>query len=371
VQLTRRKLLWGGAGAVLLGAAGYKLLRGFDDDPNESSANAIPERLRNTALDVHVHVMGVGTGGTGCWMHDEMQSSIQARAGLWNLRLSLRQPDLDQAYVAYLLSRIERAGFLKQVVVLAQDYTHTERGERDTAHTPFYTPNDYVAQLAREPASGGRFLFGASIHPYRPDALDELDRVAEMGALVVKWIPNVQVIDLTDPRCRAFYRRMAEHKIALLPHVGDEQAMFVAGQQYGGPRGLVTALEEGVTVIAAHIASLGERDGQSNFETLAEMFPKWPNLYADTSALTLFTRWRTLLRAAERTDLHARLVHGSDFPLPPAATLFLGQVPLGRWWNSWKRENIFRRDFEIKQGLRLPEEILARGYQVIPRLKSA
>lgn len=371
MKFSRRKLLIGGASALAFGAAGYKLLRGFDDDPNESSANAIPERLRNTALDVHVHVMGVGTGGTGCWMHDEMQSSIQARAGLWNLRLSLSQPDLDQAYVAYLLSRIERAGFLKQVVVLAQDYTHTERGERDTAHTPFYTPNDYVARLAREHPE--RFLFGASIHPYRPDALDELDRVAAMGALVVKWIPNVQVIDLTDPRCRAFYRRMAQHKIALLPHVGDEQVLSITWrQQYGDPRGLVTALEEGVTVIAAHVASLGEREGRRNFDWLAEMLREWPNLYADTSALTLFTRWRVLLELTERDDLHAKLVHGSDFPLPPAATLFFGRVPAGRWWNAWKRENIFRRDFEIKRALGMPDAMYARGYEVlVPRIAAA
>ena len=76
-----------------------------------------------------------------------------------------------------------------------------------------------------------------------------------------------------------------------------------------------------------------------------------------------------LVRLAERTDLHARLVHGSDFPLPPASTLFFGRVPLGRWWNSWKRENIFRRDFEIKQALGLPPEIYTRGYEVLaPRL---
>lgn len=366
MALTRRKLLIGAAGAAVLGAGSYKLLRGFEDDPAEDLARAIPARLRNAALDVHVHVMGVGTGATGCWMHDEMQSSIQARAGLWNLRLSLRQPDLDQAYIAYLEERIRRAGFLKQVVLLAQDYTHTERGARDVAHTPFYTPNDYVAALA---PWNRRFLFGASIHPYRPDALDELDRVAEQGAVLVKWIPNVQAIRLDDPRCRAFYRRMAQHKIALLPHVGDEQAMFVAGQEYGDPRTLAAALEEGVTVIAAHVASLGERDGRSNLELLAEMFPRWPNLWADTSALALLTRWRELLRIAERTELHARLVHGSDFPLPPAATFFLGRIPLARWWNAWKRENIFRRDFEIKQALGLPPEIYTRGYDLLaPRL---
>jgi predicted TIM-barrel fold metal-dependent hydrolase len=239
------------------------------------------------------------------------------------------------------------------------------RRERDEGRTPFHTPNDYVAQLARK---HGEFLFGASIHPYRSDAIEELDRAAEQGAVLVKWIPNVHAIRLEDPRCRAFYRRLAHHGIALLSHVGDEQALFVAGQEYGDPRTLAAPLEEGVTVIAAHAGSLGEREGRSNLERVLELFPKWPNLYADTSALTLVTRWRALLQLAERTDVHARLVHGSDFPLPPTSTLFLGRVPLSRWWNAWKRENILRRDFEVKLALGLPEEIFTRGYQALRRV---
>jgi len=306
--------------------------------------------------------MGVGTGGTGCWMSEAMRLSRNARIGMWNLRLRLDQPALDQAYTRYLLSRIRSAGFLKQVVLLAFDWTHTQRGERDEAHTPFHAPNGYIAQLARQ---HGEFLFGASIHPYRPDALDALDRVAEEGAVLVKWIPNVQAIRLADTRCRVFYRRLAQHRLALLVHVGDEQALFVAGQEYGDPRTVVAPLEEGVTVIAAHVASLGERDSRVNFDWLAELFPKWPNLYADTSALTLFTRWRVLLRLAEHTELHPRLVHGSDFPLPPTSTLFLGRTSMSRWWNAWRRENILRRDFEIKQALGLPADIYTRGYQLL------
>ena len=77
---------------------------------------------------MHVHVLGVGTGGSGCWMHDDVRTSIQARAGFWNLRLRPDQPDLDQAYVAYLKGRIGSAGFLKQVVLLAQDYAFGRDG---------------------------------------------------------------------------------------------------------------------------------------------------------------------------------------------------------------------------------------------------
>ena len=365
--LSRRKLLIGAAGAVALGVGGAKLLHGFDDDPGEDFTRTLPVGLRGTALDVHVHVLGSGTGGTGCWMSEAMRRSIPLRAGLWNLGLSLSQPDLDQAYVAYLRSRIHGAGFLRQVVVLAMDAAYTETGERDLAHTGYFTPNEYIARLAREYPE---FLFGASVHPYRPDALDELDRVAAAGAVLVKWIPNVQGMTLTDARCRAFYRRMAELRLVLLCHAGDEQALSIAGQEYGDPRRLAAALEEGVTVIAAHVASLGEREGRSNFDLLADMFPRWPNLYADTSALTLITRWRVLQRVAERTGIHTRLVHGSDFPLPPAGTMFFGRMALGRWWGAWKRENLLRRDFELKQALGLPEEIYRRGYAVLaPRLE--
>jgi predicted TIM-barrel fold metal-dependent hydrolase len=365
MRMNRRKLLGASAGAVAAGAAGLKLLRGFAGDPGADFA-ALPESLRRTALDVHVHILGVGTQSSGCWMSEAMRGSLQARAGLWNLGLRLGHTDLDARYVEYLRTRLHAAGFLKQAVILAQDFVYSEIGEKQPDHTPFYTPNDYVATLARQHSE---FLFGASIHPYRPDALEELERAAALGAVLVKWIPNVQAIDLTHARCRRFYRRLAERKIALLAHVGDEQAMFIAGQEFGDPRRLVAPLEEGVTVIAAHAASLGEREGAHNFEHLAALFPRWPNLYADTSALTLITRWRKLIELAERVDVHGRLVHGSDFPLPPAATMYVGRIPAGAWWNAWKRENIFRRDFEIKQALHLPEEIYTRGYQVLaPRL---
>ncbi|HEV8383905.1 MAG TPA: hypothetical protein VGQ11_03460 [Candidatus Acidoferrales bacterium] len=368
MKLTRRRLLIGSASALALGAAGYKLLRGFADEPSAEVLAFLPPGLRGTALDVHVHILGSGAGGTGCWMHEEMRRGFNVRAGMWNLGLSVNQPDLDAGYVTYLLTRIHGAGFLKQVAALAQDYAYTPAGQRDTAHSPFFTPNDYVARLA---AAHPEFLFGASIHPYRADALEELDRVVALGAVLVKWIPNVHGIDLRDPRCRAFYRRLAGHKIPLLVHSGDEQAMAIAGQEYGDPRRLVAPLEEGVTVIAAHVASLGARDGRTNFEHLLALFPSWPNLFADTSALTLITRFRVLRQVAEHTEIHARLVHGSDFPLPPAASLFLGRIPFADWRQAWIRENPLRRDFLIKQAYRLPEAIYTRGYEVLaPRLRN-
>jgi uncharacterized protein len=368
MKLTRRKLLAAG-GALAVGAAGYRLLRGFEDSPAENFFETLPAALIGRVLDIHVHLLGVGTGGSGCWMHPRMRRSVQVRAGLWSYRLSLSDPELDQRYVHYLLTRIRSAGFLRQAVVLAKDWTCTAAGEADHEHTPFYVPNEYAARLAR---AAPELLFGASIHPYRPDALEALDRATEDGAVLVKWLPNTQGIDLRDPRSRAFCRRMAELRMPLLVHSGEEGATFAATQELGDPAHLVAPLEQGVTVIAAHLASYGQTAGEPNLERLVRMFPRWPNLFADTSALTLITRWRALLDLAGRTELHSRLVHGSDFPIPPAATLFFGRMGLGDWWRAWRRENPFRRDFEIKWALGLPPEIFTRGYELLaPRLHSA
>lgn len=343
-------------------------MRGFEDDPLDDPTTDLPSHLVRTALDIHCHVLGVGTGGTGCTMHPRMRSSIQVRAGLWNYRLSLGQPDLDQAYISYLLSRSRSAGFLKQIVLLAMDAFCDSDGRRDLNRTPFFTPNDYIARLAEEHPE---FLFGASVHPYRRNALAELDRVAALGAVLVKWIPNVQGIDLTDAQCRAFYRRLAALHMPLLVHVGYEGAVFVVSQELGDPRRLTAPLEEGVTVIAAHAACAGQTDGRDNFDWLLEMFPRWPNLYADTSALTLLTRTHCLPRLIEHPEIFPRLIHGSDFPLPPTATLFLGRMPLGSWWHTWLLENPLRRDFEIKRALGLPDDVLTRGYTVLaPRLRA-
>ncbi len=67
MKLSRRRLLLGSASAVVLGAGGYKLLRGLEDEPLPEVSQSLPAALRGTALDVHVHILGTGAGGTGCW----------------------------------------------------------------------------------------------------------------------------------------------------------------------------------------------------------------------------------------------------------------------------------------------------------------
>jgi predicted TIM-barrel fold metal-dependent hydrolase len=205
------------------------------------------------------------------------------------------------------------------------DRAHHPDGTPDPARTEFHVPNDYVLEAAaRFPDI---FVPVASIHPARKDALEELERCAAKGVRLLKWLPNAQAIDPADPRYDAFYRRMQELGVVLLTHAGEEKAVAVKdAQALGNPLRLRRPLDLGVTVIVAHCASLGrnadlDHPGKTaaNFDLFLRLMdePKYEGrLYGDLSAITQVNRLPRPLRTLLARDLDARLLNGSDYPLP-------------------------------------------------------
>ena len=113
----------------------------------------------------------------------------------------------------------------------------------------FYVPNDYVLALAGQHSE---FIPAISIHPARPDALEELERCLNAGAAMLKILPNCQNIDCNDSRYKRFWERMAEAGLPLLAHTGGEHTLPVVRPDLAAPHTLKLPLECGVTVIAAH-----------------------------------------------------------------------------------------------------------------------
>src|SRR5438309_7435390 len=144
------------------------------------------ERGASTArpVDMHVHVVGNGTGGTGCWLrvgrwHRPLAALMLRHIGLPRDAMT---GDLDRLYVERLLEQV-RGSSLGAAVILAQDLVRDERGDPVEAVGSFYVPNDYVLNLARRHPE---FLPAVSIHPARADALEELDRCLAGGAVMMK-----------------------------------------------------------------------------------------------------------------------------------------------------------------------------------------
>jgi mannonate dehydratase len=161
------------------------------------------------------------------------------------------------------------------------------------------------------------------------DAADEVHRVAEAGAVAVKWLPNAQRFDPASAACDSFYRAMTQRGLVLITHAGYEMAVESAdAQRFGDPLRLRRALDAGVQVVVAHCASSGtypdgdDPDGApvSAFDLFLRLMdtPEYHGrLFGEISAVTLFNRVGGVLRRLlERTDLHDRLIHGSDYPLP-------------------------------------------------------
>jgi predicted TIM-barrel fold metal-dependent hydrolase len=229
------------------------------------------------------------------------------------------------------LSRLlENSTRVQQAVVLALDGVVDGRGELDRERTELYIPNDFLADQCRR---HDNLLFGASVNPLRRDALERLDAVAADGAVLLKWLPSIQGADPADRRFIPFYRRLAELRLPLLCHTGEEESFTRADNALADPARLRLPLEQGVTVIAAHCASNGRNDGEHNLARLLPLFAEFPNLYADISALTLANRLGHLQRVLGHPELHDRLLYGSDMPLPCTGltTPWLQLFSIGFW----------------------------------------
>mgnify|MGYP002637259051 CR=1 FL=1 len=139
---------------------------------------------------------------------------------------------------------------------------------------------------------------------------------------------NIQNIDPSDRSYAVYYDRLVALDLPLLTHVGDEDSFSKTNNALGDPRRLKLPLERGVRVIAAHVASSGESEGQDNVERLLEMMPIYPNLMADISTLTQFNRRRHLSKVLNDPRLKGRLMYGTDYPLTNTPMVTPLQYPL-------------------------------------------
>lgn len=351
----------------------------------EAWAGLDPSRV----WDCHVHLFAAGSDG-----------GIDDGQGRWHWPLVAAQqvffrnavcagPEAGaEAFAAAYLARLDAllmampAGF--KVLLLGLDARHDESGRPRREQSHVWIGNDYCAKVAG--ARPGRVEWAASIHPYRPDAAEELARVRALGARAVKWIPAAQGIDPGAARCDRFYEALAASGLPLITHAGAERAA-PGDDELGNPLCLRRALEHGVRVVVAHCATMGEgRDLDrgpagpwvENFALFERLMddPRYQGrLYGDLSALPQSARAgaplrRILERGREGGDWSARLLSGSDYPLPGIMPLYSPRGlaadglldpaavdPL----KAIRRHNPLLFDFVIKRHLALGGRRLAKG----------
>ena len=315
-------------------------------------------------IDWHVHVAGLGYGDSGNFANEEMQNNYRFKFFLnWmNVSEEELEENGDQILIKKLNDKITQSKYIDQAIVLALDGVIDEKTKTlDKTHTQVYIPNEYVAsQTAKYPD----LLFGASINPNREDSLELLEEVNRQGAVLIKWIPNIMYIDPSDEKFIPFYKRMAELKILLLTHTGMEKSFASAKDHFADPRLLELPLKCGVTVIAAHIATTGESDGQDNFERILPMFDEYPNLYTDISSLTQLNKLGYLAKAIKHPGLTDRMIFGTDWPLqsfPLVSPWYhINHIGIKNAWRVSSYENKWDRDIKLKEAFGVPHAAFIR-----------
>jgi len=338
-------------------------------------ADVDPARL----VDYHTHVAGIGTGGTHnlvnpkmrTWRHPFHRLKFAVYLSAAGVE-DMERADLE--FAARLVSLVRHMEPHGKHRLLAFDKNYNRDGTVNSAKTEFYVPNEYVFALAGQHPD--LFEPVISVHPYRRDAVDELERWAGRGGRMVKWLPNAMGIDPADEACDPFYRKMKGLGLVLLSHGGEEKAVEAEeDQRLGNPLLLRRALDHGVKTIVAHCAGLGynedlddpARKRAHNFHLFMRLMEDKRYvglLFGDISAMTQFNRLgEPLSTVIGRADLHDRLVNGSDYPLP-AINLLIRPRPLLRagYIDADERASlreIYRFnpllfDFVLKRCLKLP-----------------
>jgi mannonate dehydratase len=405
---TRRKLIALVGGTVLFGGAWagrQRLARAATPSrPLSDEAKALlkivwegldPARV----LDTHVHVLGNGSHGSGCYINKRMTTVTNPweyfKFSIYETAAGVTQESqIDLQYVEQLTQYFAQQSPHGRALLFAFDQLHGEDGEPRPEESEFYTPNEYVLSLAKK--YPGYFVPAASVHPYRKDAVAALTKAVDDGAVAVKWLPNAMNIDPASDKCDAFYEALARLKVPLISHAGEEKAVHSEERQrLGNPLKLRRALEHGVTVVVAHCASLGQNPdldaGEAgpwvdNFVLFKRLMadPQWKGrVWGDVSAMTLVNRvGQPLVEVLTDPLLKERLVNGSDYPLPAINFLMQSRAVESAGFitadvrtllNEIDRHDPLLYDFAMKRclswkGARLPDATFMIRPEVFPRL---
>lgn len=345
--MNRRQFILGlgAVGASSLAYAGYKFWpeQGLINPclsvlPDEILDNRLIQQIwqgidASQVWDSHVHLVGTG----------DSQPNVENKEVWFNPNMdSYRHPILKIQKMFYMngacatdgsvdLSSVQRMAQLTaemptgfKLMLFAFDWFHDENGKPNQAHSIFHISNEYAAKVASEHSP--YFEWVASIHPYRADAIRALEKAKSQGARAIKWLPQGMGIDPANAKCDAFYATCARLSMPIICHTGRESAVRGGNQDDANPLKLRRALDAGVRVVLAHCASDGEDIDYDNNNKKIRSFdlflrlmeaPQYKNLlFGEISAITLVNHAWAIQPLLERTDLHSRLLNGSDYPLP-------------------------------------------------------
>ncbi len=302
-------------------------------------------------IDFHVHL-----AGTGCCHSGIILGKIfEKRPSFFFLKKSQKitneqmHSDIDLIWIKRISNLIEESKQVNKAVTLCLDAIYDESGKLIPEFIQMYIPNTWGAHAVKQfPKT---LLHGASIHPYRKDAIQELETCLKNKAFLIKWLPSMMGIDPENKLCVPFYEALKHYKIPLLSHTDNEYTF--AEPKKGWLKNnhilkLKKALDIGVVVIAAHAGT------PSQMHEAEELASQYENFFLDTSGLFNPTRARASLKLFEKSQtgiLGDRLLFATDWPVPSFPVFLIDKIGLSSYKEISSIKNPFLKDLRIKEKL--------------------
>ncbi len=314
-------------------------------------------------IDCHVHLIAFDRKKHGSFYRGADRKDFLYTAGRIFYGFHRKMPfcEMDEAYADLLARMVRESRYCDRVVLLANDGLYDERGRLDP-RTECVVSNDWTARVVKRYPDV--FLFGASIHPNRKDALEELEKCFREGAVCVKWIPPSQNIDPSDIRYVPFYENMLKHGLVLLSHTGYEHSLSTTNQHLGDPERLRLPLELGLTVVAAHSGASGWYHPVEYFPNFLRLLEKFDNLFGDSAAFTSPERFTYRKWILSSEFIREKIIQGTDFPTPPLPILWAGTLGFRKALKIQFMRNIFDQDYLAKKEAGFPEEHFRKGHDI-------
>ncbi len=309
-------------------------------------------------IDLHVHLAGAGQDSS-CAISPRMRRSLQYLA-LRRL-LGISRGASDRVYADRLVSVVEGAIELDQACVFALDGVYDAHGDRVPEQSHLYVPNDYAIDVCRR---SDKLLPVISINPQRKDALAELERVGPQ-AVALKWLAPMQRFDPSSARYEPFRRLLKELELPVIAHSGTEHTVPGAVQKLGDPELCEPLLKLGIPVIFAHCGT-GTlfSPGLDHVPAFDRMLARYDCAYGDTSGFVTPVR-AGRVRQFTAPRYAGRIFHGSDYPVPISALVFLPALGAKAVRELERIANPLDKDVAIKQALGMPEAVFTGAYDLL------
>jgi predicted TIM-barrel fold metal-dependent hydrolase len=230
-----------------------------------------------------------------------------------------------EAYTEALVNAVRSSNHIEKIALFGIDEKIDESGNILHKDTTVCASNEEVVGIYEKYTDIIIPFF--SINPLRINALELIDKYADMGFKGAKFMQNYWEIDTNDAKFIPYYEKLKSRNLPVIFHIGSESSL-PSNKMYESLDMINLPLKLGVKVIVAHMALNYEplrvlralrrnpKYFPKEYFTLLDMLEKYDNLYADISALLTPVRAKVLRHLSLHKKVHSKLLYGSDYPVP-------------------------------------------------------